>query len=559
MLRIALAPVGAGKTEAALTALTSVLQHKPFARVWVLLATRRQQDTFRQRLIELDDGRSLYFNVEFFNFYELYRRLLNIARQPARGLADSARFGLLRMVIGQLKAEGALPLYSAIADTPGFLRIVADLIFELKQNQVYPDAFLKAAGVTRSRKDNELAAIYDRYQQILREYNLVDREGEGWLALERLKNLDSKTLALDLLVVDGFDQFTVVQAKLLQELSYSAADTLVTLTSVPGREGTIGRRFQRALETLHRDNFPVRIETLFGAHERHPDIQRLSEHIFLPKMTNQTSPSVASDGLILIEAPDAASEVGAVLRRVKRMLVNGVPPDYVLIALRDWTRYQPHFVALAKEYHIPLALHTGEALKLNPAITVILKVLELHTSDFRRRDLLDVLRSPYIHAPGLELDQAALLENVSQQFTVTGGTTLWKQALQYATRPTYDEDNNEQTPLLDEFIEANLSFALEEFIYGVTPPEVASTEDYVAWLEDLIGLDPVDQPDDDAPDYESDTTYTVSLIQALREADEDTRTRDLVALQEFKHVLRGLLASQELLTWLSRGQTPSVT
>jgi hypothetical protein len=56
--------VGAGKTETALNALTEVLQRQRFARVWVLLATRRQQDAFRQRLIELDDGRNLYFNVD---------------------------------------------------------------------------------------------------------------------------------------------------------------------------------------------------------------------------------------------------------------------------------------------------------------------------------------------------------------------------------------------------------------------------------------------------------------------------------------------------------------
>src|SRR5690349_1891686 len=114
MLRVALAPVGAGKTETALNALTAVLQKQRFARVWVLLATRRQEDAFRQRLIELHDGRNLYFNVEFFDFYGLYRRLLNIVQQPARGLADAARFGLLRQVILDMNNQGELEIYGKI-------------------------------------------------------------------------------------------------------------------------------------------------------------------------------------------------------------------------------------------------------------------------------------------------------------------------------------------------------------------------------------------------------------------------------------------------------------
>lgn len=552
MLRVALAPVGAGKTETALNALTAVLQKQRFARVWVLLATRRQEDAFRQRLIELDDGRNLYFNVEFFDFYGLYRRLLNVAQQPARGLADAARFGLLRQVILDLNNRGELQIYSKIASTPGFLRIVAELIFELKQNRVEPAVFLDAA---QSRKDYELATIYGNYQQLLQEYYLVDKEGEGWLALEQLENLEPGHLALDLLIVDGFDQFTVVQARLLQGLSRLAADTLVTLTTVPEREDTVGRRFQRALDTLQSDNFPVEIERLFGAHERHPDLQHLGESIFRAQPTLRA----ATDGVTLIEAPDAAGEVAAVLRQVKRLLLNGHAPDGILIALRDWTRYQPHFTALAQEYRIPLALHYGDKLTENPAITTLFKLLELPIYDFRRRDLLDVLRSPYIQAAGLDETQIAWLERVSQKFTVTGGEDVWLDAIERATRNTWDEEGDPVEPLLDEFTEANLSFALGEFFRGITPPAEATIDDYVGWLENLLGADPAATPDDDlAAEFADEQAYSIQLIEGIRAGDEATRARDLVALQEFKQVLRGLLAAQELLKWMRQAQTDAI-
>ena len=55
------AAVGAGKTETALKRLSQTIndRSRPFARAWVLLATKRQEYAFRQRLIDLDDGRSV--------------------------------------------------------------------------------------------------------------------------------------------------------------------------------------------------------------------------------------------------------------------------------------------------------------------------------------------------------------------------------------------------------------------------------------------------------------------------------------------------------------------
>src|SRR5690349_22178356 len=141
-LNLLLAPVGAGKTEAALERLLLTLKRKPFARIWVLLSGERQTAAFRQRL--MDTGPHIFFNVELFNFYNLYARLLDNAGQPPRRLDDTARFGLLRAMITRLQLMGQLPLYDPIAQTPGFVRIVSEFIYELKRNLVYPETFEQA-------------------------------------------------------------------------------------------------------------------------------------------------------------------------------------------------------------------------------------------------------------------------------------------------------------------------------------------------------------------------------------------------------------------------------
>src|SRR5690606_12808784 len=180
------AAVGAGKTEAALARLSQVISdsNRPFAKAWVLLATKRQEVAFRQRLIDLQDGRAIYFNAEFFNFYDLNARILNLAGQPPRRINESARLGLLRKILYDLKRENQLATFAPIIHTSGFLRVVGDLIYELKQNIVYPQAYLDAA---KAANDHELALIYNTYPGLMQEYDVVDREGEGWLALEAVQ------------------------------------------------------------------------------------------------------------------------------------------------------------------------------------------------------------------------------------------------------------------------------------------------------------------------------------------------------------------------------------
>lgn len=550
-MQLKLAPVGSGKTETALQTIAATLNENPFARVWVLIATRRQEDNFRQRLIEYNDGRSIYFNIEFFDFYDLYRRLLNIAGQPARSLHEGARYGILRTVIKSLKQQGQLSLYYDIAETPGFTRIVGNLIAELKQNRVYPDMFFNAA---QTQKDRELALIYVTYQMWLQEYDLVDRDGEGWLALAVAERQEELMRDVALLVADGFDQFTPVQADLMALLSSRARNTLVTLTTVPQREDTIGRRFEEARQMLTSRREDADIGFIDGLLDRHADIQHVVETVFLdhaPRKTPEATP-----GVMFIEAPDPAVEVASVLRRVKRLLLDGCPPDDVLIALRDWTRYQPHFIALRQSYKLPLSLHYGESLAANPLINTLTMLISLHENDFRRRDLLDVLRSPYVLVPGLDKTQVDLLEKISQHFTVTRGRELWLNAIERAARRRIESDEDEvveQGELISFEESEQLAAHLVQFFERVTPPKNDTLYNYIVWLEKLIGNDPhdVNDPDPDDEPLVNVAEYTLDMIAALRAVDDKGLiARDLAAVQELKRLMRNMLTTNDLISGL---------
>jgi ATP-dependent helicase/DNAse subunit B len=549
-VEILLAPVGTGKTEIALERLVTTIQQQPFSPIWVLVSGKRQEDAFRQRLAERYSHQQVYFNVEFFTFYQLYHRILNLAQQPPRKLDDPARYGLLRAILQQLQTENRLPLYGAIAQTPGFVRIVAEFIYELKQNVILFEDFLAAA---RSAKDRELSLIYSMYQQRLIDKEVVDREGEGWLALDILRNQKPHIgRDIDLLIVDGYDQFTPLQAQLLILLAERARNALVTLTTVPGREETIGRRFSKALKRLiDSSEAPPTIteyrQPLSAVGRRHPVLRHLLDSIFQPG--SRLLP--AENHVALIEAPDPARETAAVLRRVKKLLLDGdCQPDDILIAVRDWARYAHHFDAIGRVYGVPLTLHRGESIAQNPAVIMLLNLLNLHVSDFRRRDLFDVLRSPYFDVPGLDTEQIDQLGRISQAFVVTSGRALWLEAVARATHPLRrDEDDQDESPgaILEIAQATSLRASLTAFFNAVTPPARTTLENFVYWLDNLIGDDGEVNPDD-GDEMQTEAIFSLYMPRQIKQQSaHGVVERDLSAMHELKRILRGLLSGQALL------------
>ncbi|MBN8634340.1 MAG: PD-(D/E)XK nuclease family protein [Anaerolineae bacterium] len=541
--QLLLARAGSGKTETALARLLETKRANRLAKVWVLLSTERQIADFRHRLS------GVLFNIEFFTFYPLYNRLLTLGGTPQRCLDDTARYGLLREILRGLP----LDVYREIATKPGFIRVVADLIYELKQNLITPQAFELAAG---NAKERELARIYDAYQNMLREHHLVDREGEGWRALDVLANKPAVAADVDLLIVDGYDQFNLLQARLIAQLGRRVGETLITLTTVEGREATLGRRFEDARRRLHATHDASQLTEV-----RHlppaPDqadhgLQHLADHLLLPKP--QIYPT-ATEAIRLLEAPDPVAEAALVLRRVKRLLLDGTPPEQVLIAVRDWSTYADAFGTAARAYGVPVAINYGEPLKANPAITALLNVLALPKLNFRRRELLDTLRSPYFRVPGLDEPAVNLLERAANEFMVFAGRAEWLQAIDLLIAPetdiTPDDDDDDGGPAAGITAEraAELQAALTAFFAALTPPQTKDVRVLVGWLEALIGQDAPD-PDDDPVDAPPVPAYTLDMVTSIRHNPDDRFTalveRDLAALGALKLILRAQLSAAAL-------------
>lgn len=546
-----LAPVGADKTATVVAGLRAALGRggQTLPSVWVLTANRRQQLSFRGQLLSQYPQDQTFFNIEFFSFYTLYERLLNLAAQPARKIAKATQLALLRSLAERMQAERQLRYFQQIAQTRGFIEILADLINELKQNHVDDEKFAREA---ISDKDRDLAALYQLYQKTLKEQNLVDIEGEGWLALATLRDQPTIVGAVQRVIVDGFDQYTPVQARLLAQLARTVPQVDITLTALPAAAQAFSRRSplarQRLEEAFHELGIKLQVETLAEKDSaRHADLWRLGQFLFQNKAAKPHSAAIR-----LLAMPSEAEETRAVLRAVKAQLRAGARADDIMIALRDWDRYAAYFRQAQTEYKLPLLLHNQPLLHTVPVIAALIDLLEL-SPHFRRIELLDVLRSPYFDT-GMSAQDVDLLDRLSRErLFLRGSEADWVKMVKLAAQhPWIDDEDIDEDSVLD-ISERTESLAgkLARFLDGIKPPEKATVADYVDWLGRLLGPEPEPELELELEESaEAPGEFSLGIHERASDsalATDDIAQRDSAALQSLHKIQDSMLVCGQIL------------
>lgn len=491
-ITILLAPAAAGKTAAALRKL-----HVPRrGRAMLLLPSALHRQRLAEQLAAIPRLASGTLGYAA-------RRLLGQAGEPNQSIGPALRTALLRGELRTLAAAGRLPRLGAVATKPGFVAEALRLIDELQDGVSAPEA-LASAGV--SPNDEELAAIYAAYRTSLERRDL--RDGAGLLhAAQAVLQARPQLLELDLLVVDGFDQFTALQLRLLSALAERAAETLITLTGdEPGRPAH--QRFARTLEALRAALPTAQIQLLgpLSASDEHQPLVPALAHI--ERQLFALDPPALPDAhgaVLVIDAPDREREVRAALRRVKTLLAAGEPAEQIGLLFREPTRYAPLLREVAAEYELPLALYEGEALGAAPPVTALRELLALPAEGYRRRALVASWRAlgnsvmndllpanAQLAGPAGQLPfatAAALLDRASRDSGVTRGLPRLRAllgALAAADPPLADDA---QGPPIHPAAAAQLLALLDAFTAWLTPPEHAAPTVFGAWLQGLLGWD----------------------------------------------------------------------
>lgn len=427
---------GSGKTSSLMGLYRDALRHarrtaKPGTALW-LSPTNRARAELRSRL--LDDSLEVVLRPNLFTFDEFADEVLKAAPQAIAPCSGAMQRILLRRVISELSAQKQLRHFRSIALTSGFLDLVTAFISELKRAETWPEHFAEAC-IRRGNRtgDRELGLIYDRYQQSLVSANVYDGEGRFWSARTALEDGHWGRFAnLSLAVVDGFTDFTGAQYKILELLARRAgclhvsllAETPLVRSDLFAKTATVISRFEKS-GTVEVRAFPLEsrlqadggidsgLPAEAGTPAIPPAIRHIAANLFVNPRDVPRSPDAT--GVEVVEVAGVNGEVRWLAARVKQLLLEGMPPDDIVVAIRDLDGYADLIEEVFSAAGIPFAGEAGLPGSRLAPVKALANLLSLEIEDWPYGRLMAFLDSGFFQPEWEEFENRRAVRDVAAE------------------------------------------------------------------------------------------------------------------------------------------------
>ena len=418
-VRILCGPAWAGKTQRLLERYRVCLADRPGSALW-LGPTVRSVEALRERLLE---ETAALCCPRLTTFHDVLQEIVRVNDPEARPLTAVQRRLLAEDMAAELSGGGRLAHFAGVADMRGFTDGVLGLLTDLQRNAVSPEEFAQKAGA--GDKQRQCARLYAHYHDELQRQHLHDADGVAGRACDLLRRgLRRPFGEVRAVFVDGFGDFTRPQQEFLERLCGFVEELWVALPGeADGQRAELFARPRETMEWLMKRGAEVEwlggragsvsdrsdgSETISGRlHSRLASKQlrsltpparpaglvHLERQLFRP--LRSVEPSDDPSGLSLIEAPGVLGEARLVVRRIKRLLLDGAAADDVLVVLRDVSPYADVLMEVFDEYGVPVEVEGVEPLTRNPAAALLLRAVRLPDDDWPFAGVTALLRNTY--------------------------------------------------------------------------------------------------------------------------------------------------------------------
>ncbi len=424
----------------------------------------------------------LWGDLPVYLFRGFVRRVLSTAIEEHTGALITPRIpidreelplkrGLISQILRQLAATGQLTAIKPLANREGCVNTIATLIGEIERAAKTPADFAEivakrvedlgaGAAPSTSRNtaklhpqisfDRDVALIYSTYAEILKQNNFTEADADQLRALGVLNGeLEGRPVSVpwlqnvELLVLDGFFDFTPVQGEMLRQLIRQIPQVVVNLNH-DDRNATIFEPFSTTIEQLTSiAGFDLKESAEFapvsGA------LTGLREQLF--KSHESTDSSVekqTQNNIRFFTCADRETEIRKVAKEIKRLVID---EDYrladIALIVRERASYADTIARVMRDESIPCDLERRINVSDIPAVRAARKLFEMLESvaqadkpEVRVCDLADLIKSEYFRIEDSELAQ--LNETFEQKY---GSLLAAEEATNGETLPDARHDN----------------------------------------------------------------------------------------------------------------------
>ncbi len=439
-----------------------------------LAASHPLLELVTEEILDGQKNTGLWGELPVYLFRGLVRRILSTAIDDAAGASILPRIpidreelplkrSLISQILKQLAASDQLTAIKPLAHREGCVNTMTTLIGEIQRAGKTPAEFAdivasrvaqftETGGSTASASsgssarvtpvqpqisfDRDVSLVYLTYKSLLDQHNLTEADADQLRALAILTgDSDGHHVRLpwlnsvELLVLDGFFDFTPVQGEMLRQLIARVPQVVVNLNS-DVRNPKIFEPFSSTIEQLQ-SIADFKILTTETAAPAFGALSGLRERLFKPDETG--SPATSDEGderqqnIRLFTCADRDTEVRKIAKEIKRLVVeeNFQLADIALV-VRERASYAETIARVMQDEAIPCNLERRINVSDIPAVRAARKLFDIvdelasgEGADVKVADLADLIKSEYF-----KLDEAELAQ-IDETFEQRFGGLLW--------------------------------------------------------------------------------------------------------------------------------------
>lgn len=484
MVECLLSRPATGKTRYCVERIQNHLRQEKFSQVWAITPGSYQARAFRK---DLAAGQPV-LGVRVGTFLDFSKSIHELNLLSGQQAPASLQAAIIAGILERRRQAAPLQAFGPIEAFPGFVKVLRETFSELQTELVDAERMMLEASTA---EEKGLASLYEEYQTLLLQAGLDTPAGFMKRAAEMMGEKRAKLSKRDLVVVDGFDDFTKVELAVLTGMVNSGAQILISL---PGEEGSSRAAHKKGLATLEklRKRFPVKLIGLEELPHLPPYLRRIEMELFERAAESKEDNPDIKFVPYLLECRSQEAEVREALRWIKERVVrDGIPLEECAIFASDDTLYEAQVNSIAEEFRLPIYHYHRSGLTSIPAGAALIALLQLTATDYDTKALLATLASPYFEV-GLDRFDISTLEHLSRFGRIQRGRRPWKDAWEflaqcYATDfPSWlRRDDRQKLPPQDEM--ERIRQNLDGFFNLFPNPEVERPSfQWAEWLDETL-------------------------------------------------------------------------
>ncbi|MBX9720553.1 MAG: exodeoxyribonuclease V subunit gamma, partial [Candidatus Obscuribacterales bacterium] len=433
-------PYRDGKTSVVLNELLDLKEQNPLANILILVPSARYGKLLKDRIAVLLKERQNkgsktrgLFGLEIQPFYQCCQKIISRSGFEPQLIAEEIRPAIIAQILSEMKARGELHGLATIAEFPGTGSSVLELVDELQRAGLTPNDVIGRLKASSCQESHllELARVYQHYFQKLKDLEFFDQKSLALAAREEI--FKRREIDYDLLLIDGFDRVSHLQAQIFAGLAKHSAKTKMTFDYLSADEDQLTLEDQQ-----HHGRSIIADDYRWKDSSFKELVNNLSPQIHQREAHEDNSvPKIESVSLL-----DPFLEMVEVARQVKAAIYQrGVKPSELIVITRSPETYNGAIEAAFDDAGLNYFIDGSSKISELEAWRFMRSLVTLPDNDFRRKDLIDLLRSPYmkLDALSMQVSDVSSIDRNSFKSRVIGSRKTWAKFLAHDDYSEYRE------------------------------------------------------------------------------------------------------------------------